>query len=132
MAAVEKKVVSVKKKDSKNIEKGKVFVHASQNNTIVTITDMDGNVIAWSSGGVVGNKNSRKQTGYAGTKAAEDAAKKAQQHGLRTVEVYVSGGGQGRETAVRAIGQAGITVTKISDVTPIPHNGCRPPKHRRL
>ncbi len=121
-----------RRKDLKHIEKGQVHIHASFNNTIVTFTDLDGNAIAWSSAGKIGLKGSRKSTPYAAQLVAEDAAKAAKEHGIRKVEVYVKGPGQGRESAIRAMQVAEIEVTKISDVSPIPHNGCRPPKPRRL
>jgi len=121
-----------RRKDLKNIERGQAHIHASFNNTIVTITDMNGNVISWSSGGKMGLKGSRKSTAYAAQLVAEDAAKAAKLHGLRRVEVYIKGPGQGRESAIRSITQADIDITKIQDVSPIPHNGCRPPKRRRL
>ncbi len=123
-----------RRKDLKHIEKGQVHIHASFNNTIVTFTDLDGNTISWSSAGKLGLKGSRKSTPYAAQLVAEDAAKAAKEHGIRKVEVYVKGPGQGRESAIRAMGVQGIDieVTKIQDVSPIPHNGCRPPKRRRL
>ena len=122
----------VRKKVKKNVAEGIAHVHASFNNTIVTITDPNGNVVAWSSAGVQGFKGSRKSTPFAAQLAAEDAAKKAAEHGMRSVEVYVKGPGAGREAALRALGGAGINVSLIRDVTPIPHNGCRPPKRRRV
>ncbi|MFA5449936.1 MAG: 30S ribosomal protein S11 [Clostridia bacterium] len=121
-----------RRKDLKNIEKGQAHVHASFNNTIVTITDMSGNTISWSSSGKLGLRGSRKATPYAAQMVAEDAAKIAKTHGLRRVEVYIKGPGQGRESAIRALQVAELEVTKIQDVSPIPHNGCRPPKRRRL
>ncbi|MBQ8178571.1 MAG: 30S ribosomal protein S11 [Clostridia bacterium] len=121
-----------RRKDLKKIEKGQVHIHASFNNTIVTFTDMDGNTISWSSAGKLGLKGSRKSTPYAAQLVAEDAAKSAKENGIRKVEVYVKGPGQGRESAIRAMAVADIEVTKIQDVSPIPHNGCRPPKRRRL
>lgn len=121
-----------RRKDLKKIEKGQVHIHASFNNTIVTFTDMDGNTISWSSAGKLGLKGSRKSTPYAAQLVAEDAAKAAKENGIRKVEVYVKGPGQGRESAIRAMAVADIEVTKIQDVSPIPHNGCRPPKRRRL
>ena len=116
----------------KNIASGVAHVNASFNNTMITITDAQGNTIAWSSAGTMGFKGSRKSTPYAAQVAAEDAAKKAQEHGMRTLEVEVSGPGSGRESALRALQAAGFTVTSIRDVTPIPHNGCRPRKRRRV
>ena len=122
----------VKRKERKNITSGVAHVNASFNNTMITIADMQGNTISWSSSGVMGFKGSRKSTPYAAQMAAEDAAKKAMEHGLQTVEVLVRGPGSGRESALRALQAAGLTVTAISDTTPIPHNGCRPPKRRRV
>ena len=122
----------VKKKDRKNITTGTARVLATFNNTIVCLTDVQGNVIAWSSAGAMGFKGSRKSTPFAAQMAAEDAAKKAMEHGLMTVEVEVKGPGSGRESALRALQAAGLTITSIRDVTPIPHNGCRPPKRRRV
>ncbi|MEG1508834.1 MAG: 30S ribosomal protein S11 [Clostridia bacterium] len=121
-----------KKKDVKRVDKGCAHIHASFNNTIVTITDMQGNVLSWSSCGKMGLKGSRKSTPFAAQMAAEDAAKKAKDFGLKSVEVYVKGPGPGRESAIRAMQVADIEVTLIKDVSPIPHNGCRPPKRRRL
>ena len=120
------------KKVKKNIQSGIAHITASFNNTIVTITDVSGNVVAWSSAGVKGFKGSRKSTPYAAQIAAETAARKAQDHGMRTLEVEVSGPGSGRESALRALQAAGFTVTSIRDVTTIPHNGCRPRKRRRV
>lgn len=122
----------VRRKERKNIVTGVVHVNSSFNNTVVTITDMQGNAIAWSSAGAMGFKGSRKSTPYAGQVAAENAATKAMEHGLKTVEVNVRGPGSGRESALRALQAAGLVVTSIRDVTPIPHNGCRPPKRRRV
>jgi len=121
-----------KRKEKKNIPNGVVHIHSTFNNTIVTITDAAGNVVAWSSAGVQGFKGSRKSTPFAAQLAAEDAAKKAMEHGMRNVEVYVKGPGSGRESALRALQGAGFNVLMIKDVTPIPHNGCRPPKRRRV
>jgi len=121
-----------KKVEKKNISNGVVHIQATFNNTIVTITDNAGNVISWSTAGGQGFKGSRKSTPFAAQIAAEDAAKKAQEHGLRTVEVLVKGPGSGRESALRALQSAGLNITMIKDVTPIPHNGCRPPKRRRV
>lgn len=121
-----------RRKDLKNIERGQVHIHASFNNTIVTITDMNGNAISASSGGKLGYKGSRKSTAFAAQMVAEDAARAAREHGLKYVEVYVKGPGQGRESAIRALGNCDLEVTLIKDVSPIPHNGCRPPKRRRL
>ena len=124
--------VRVKRKERKNITSGVAHVNASFNNTMVTITDVQGNTISWSSSGVMGFKGSRKSTPYAAQVAAEDAAKKAQEHGMKTLEVEVRGPGSGRESALRALQAAGFNVTSIRDVTPIPHNGCRPRKRRRV
>ena len=121
-----------KKKEKKNILNGIVHIQSTFNNTIVTITDPSGNVVAWSSAGVQGFKGSRKSTPFAAQLAAQDAAKKAQEHGMRNVEVYVKGPGAGRESALRSLQGAGFNVVMIKDVTPIPHNGCRPPKRRRV
>ena len=121
-----------KKKAKKNIATGIVHVQSTFNNTIVTITDVQGNVVAWSSAGTRGFKGSRKSTPFAAQVAAEDASKKAMEHGMRTLEVEVSGPGSGRESALRALQAVGLAVTSIRDVTPIPHNGCRPPKRRRV
>jgi len=121
-----------KKVEKKNISNGVVHIQATFNNTIVTITDIAGNVISWATAGGQGFKGSRKSTPFAAQIAAEDAAKKAQEHGLRTVEVQVKGPGSGRESALRALQNAGLNITMIKDVTPIPHNGCRPPKRRRV
>ena len=122
----------VRKKERKNITNGVVHVNSSFNNTMVTITDVQGNTISWSSSGLMGFKGSRKATPYAAQLAAEDAGKKATEHGLKNVDVEVSGPGSGRESALRALQSIGFTITSIRDVTPIPHNGCRPPKRRRV
>ena len=122
----------VKKKERKNITNGVVHVNSSFNNTMVTITDVQGNTISWSSSGLMGFKGSRKSTPYAAQLAAEDAGKKASEHGLKNVDVEVSGPGSGRESALRALQSIGFNITSIRDVTPIPHNGCRPPKRRRV
>ena len=127
-----KKPVKAKKKVKKNITAGVAHVNASFNNTMITITDDQGNTIAWSSSGALGFKGSRKSTPFAAQMAAEDAGRKAMEHGMRTLEVEVSGPGSGRESALRALQSAGFTVTSIRDVTPIPHNGCRPRKRRRV
>lgn len=128
----EKKVVSRKKKEIRKVDKGQVHIQSSFNNTLVTITDMNGNAIAWSSAGSLGFKGSRKGTPFAAQQATETAAKAAKEYGLRTVEVYVKGPGAGRESAIRALANCEIEITMISDVSPIPHNGCRPPKRRRV
>ena len=122
----------VKRREKKNITSGIAFVNATYNNTMITITDAQGNAISWSSAGGMGFKGSRKSTPYAAQVAAEDAAKKAMEHGMKTIEVMVKGPGTGRESALRALQSTGFTITSIKDVTPIPHNGCRPPKRRRL
>ncbi len=128
---VEKKA-RVRKKERKNITAGVAHVVASFNNTMITITDAQGNAISWSSAGTMGFKGSRKSTPYAAQVAAEDAGRKAMEHGVKLLEVEVSGPGSGRESALRALQAVGFTVTAIRDVTPIPHNGCRPPKRRRV
>ena len=127
-----KESTRVKKRERKNIVTGVAHVNASFNNTMITITDAQGNTISWSSSGTMGFKGSRKSTPYAAQVAAEDAGRKAMEHGMRTVEVNVSGPGSGRESALRALQAVGFAVTSIRDVTPIPHNGCRPPKRRRV
>ena len=126
-----KKVIR-KRRERKNIERGAAHIRSSFNNTIVTITDVDGNAISWASAGGLGFRGSRKSTPYAAQMAAETATKAAMEHGLKTVEVYVTGPGSGREAAIRALQAAGLEVSMIKDVTPIPHNGCRPPKRRRV
>ncbi|NIS53860.1 MAG: 30S ribosomal protein S11 [Phycisphaerae bacterium] len=126
------KKIRTKKKVKKNISNGVVHIQSTFNNTIVTITDSGGNVVSWSSAGVQGFKGSRKSTPFSAQLAAEDAARKAMEHGMKTVEVYVKGPGPGRESALRALQAAGFNVVMIKDVTPIPHNGCRPPKRRRV
>ena len=131
MAKVATKKVT-RRKDRKNIEKGAAHIHSSFNNTIVTITDEKGNAISWASSGELGFKGSRKSTPFASQMAAETAAKAAMEHGLKTVEVFVKGPGSGREAAIRALQTAGLDITMIKDVSPIPHNGCRPPKRRRI
>src|SRR6202051_3361682 len=121
----------VRRRERKNIASGVAHVNASFNNTMITITDAQGNTISWSSAGAMGFKGSRKSTPYAAQMAAEDAGRKAGEHGVKTLEVNVSGPGSGRESALRAPQAVGMTITTIRDVTPIPHNGCRPPKRRR-
>jgi len=121
-----------RRRDRKNIASGVAHVNASFNNTMITITDAQGNAIAWSSAGSQGFKGSRKSTPYAAQTAAEDAGRKAMEHGMKTLEVEVKGPGSGRESALRALQTVGFTITSIRDVTPIPHNGCRPPKRRRV
>ena len=134
MANVQKKGAQTrtKRRERKNIEKGAAHIRSSFNNTIVTITDLNGNALSWASAGEMGFRGSRKSTPYAAQTAAETAAKAAMEHGLKTVEVYVKGPGSGREAAIRALQATGLEVTMIKDVTPIPHNGCRPPKRRRV
>ena len=124
--------VRTKRREKKNIEKGQVHISSSFNNTMVTITDMKGNALSWASAGGLGFRGSKKSTPFAAQMAAETAAKAAMEHGLKTVEVYVKGPGSGREAAIRALQAAGLEVNMIKDVTPIPHNGCRPPKRRRV
>jgi len=131
MAKAPKKVIK-KRREKKNIERGAAHIRASFNNTIVTMTDVDGNALSWASAGGLGFRGSKKSTPFAAQTAAETAAKAAMEHGLKTVEVYVKGPGSGREAAIRALQTAGLEVTMIKDVTPIPHNGCRPPKRRRV
>ena len=127
-----KKRVVRKRKDRKNIEKGAVHIRSSFNNTMVTITDTQGNAVSWASSGELGFRGSRKSTPFAAQTAAETAARIAMEHGMKSVEVYVKGPGAGREAAIRALQAVGLEVTLIKDVTPIPHNGCRPPKRRRV
>ena len=143
MAKTVKKTVRKKRRERKNIEKGQAHIQSSFNNTLVTLTDLSGNALSWSSAGALGFKGSRKSTPFAAFSdvypfssasqmAAEEAAKAAMEHGLKTVEVYVKGPGSGREAAIRALQAAGLEITLIKDITPIPHNGCRPPKRRRV
>ena len=127
-----KKGASRKRRERKNIEKGAAHIRSTFNNTIVTITDTAGNAISWASAGGLGFRGSRKSTPFAAQTAAETAAKAAMEHGMKTVEVYVKGPGAGREAAIRALQTAGLEVSMIKDTTPIPHNGCRPPKRRRV
>ena len=122
----------LRRREKKNITSGIAHVSATFNNTMITITDVQGNAIAWSSSGAMGFKGSRKSTPYAAQIAAEDAGRKAQEHGMKTLEVNIKGPGSGRESALRALQAVGFTITAIRDVTPIPHNGCRPPKRRRV
>ena len=124
--------VTRKRREKKLVERGAAHIRSSFNNTIVTITDTNGNALSWASAGEMGFRGSRKSTPYAAQTAAETAAKAAMEHGLKTVEVYVKGPGSGREAAIRALQATGLEVTMIKDVTPIPHNGCRPPKRRRV
>lgn len=130
--ATTKKTVTKRRRERKNIEKGCAHIRSTFNNTIVTLTDLNGNALSWASAGEMGFKGSRKSTPYAAQTAAETAAKAAMEHGLKTVEVYIKGPGQGRESAIRALQTAGLEIVSIKDVTPIPHNGCRPPKRRRV
>ncbi|MBP2028043.1 small subunit ribosomal protein S11 [Acetoanaerobium pronyense] len=132
MAKPKKKVTRVKRRERKNIEKGQAHIQSTFNNTIITLTDVQGNAISWASAGQLGFKGSRKSTPFAAQMAAEQASKGAMEHGLRAVEVFVKGPGAGREAAIRALQATGLDVTMIKDVTPIPHNGCRPPKRRRV
>ena len=129
--AAPKRVIK-RRREIKKIDKGQVHIKSSFNNTIVTVTDINGNAIAQSSAGALGYRGSRKSTPFAAQQASETAAKAAMEHGLRSVEVYVKGPGQGRESAIRALANVGLEVTLIQDVSPIPHNGCRPPKRRRV
>ena len=131
MAQAKKQVIR-RRRERKNIENGAAHIQSSFNNTIVTITDLQGNALSWASAGGLGFRGSRKSTPFAAQTAAEVAAKAAMEHGLKTVEVYVKGPGQGREAAIRALQTAGLEVKTLKDVTPIPHNGCRPPKRRRV
>ena len=127
-----RKKATVKKKVKKNIASGIAHIHSSFNNTIITMTDESGNVLSWSSAGSLGFKGSRKNTPFAASEAATKAAEAAKEHGLKSVEVYIKGPGAGREAAVRALQTAGLEINMIKDVSPIPHNGCRPPKRRRI
>ena len=127
-----KKITSRKRREKKNIERGQAHIRSSFNNTLVTITDLNGNAISWASAGGCGFRGSRKSTPFAAQMAAEQAAKASMEHGMRVVEVYVKGPGAGRESAIRSLQAAGLEITMIKDVTPIPHNGCRPPKRRRV
>ena len=130
--ATAKKGATRKRRERKNIERGSAHIQSTFNNTIVTISDTQGNTVSWASAGEMGFRGSRKSTPFAAQTAAETAAKLAMEHGMKTVEVFVKGPGQGREAAIRALQTAGLEVTMIKDVTPIPHNGCRPPKRRRV
>lgn len=130
--ATKKTTGSRKRREKKNIERGAAHIQSTFNNTIVTITDMNGNAVSWASAGEMGLRGSRKSTPFAAATAAETAAKAAMEHGMKYVEVYVKGPGSGRESAIRALQTAGLEVSLIKDVTPIPHNGCRPPKRRRV
>ena len=130
--ADKKKTTRVKKRERKAIPKGRAYIQSTFNNTVITLTDVSGNTIAWGSSGTAGFKGSRKGTPYAAQLAAEQAARKGMEHGIRQIEVYVKGPGSGREAAIRSLQSAGLTITGIRDVTPIPHNGCRPRKRRRV
>ncbi|MCD8048006.1 MAG: 30S ribosomal protein S11 [Clostridia bacterium] len=132
MAKTVRKTAVRKRRERKNVERGAAHIRSTFNNTIVTITDVNGNALSWASAGGLGFRGSRKSTPFAAQMAAETAAKAAMEHGLKTVEVYVKGPGAGREAAIRALQAAGLDVSLIKDVTPIPHNGCRPPKRRRV
>ena len=132
MAKVAKRATRTRRRDRNNVEKGAAHIRSTFNNTIVTITDTAGYAISWASAGGLGFRGSRKSTPFAAQTAAETAAKTAMEHGMKTVEVYVKGPGAGREAAIRALQATGLEVTMIKDVTPIPHNGCRPPKRRRV
>ena len=127
-----KKTVRTKRKERKNIEQGRAYIHSTFNNTIVTLTDTRGNALSWASAGGMGFRGSRKSTPFAAQMAAETATKAAMEHGLRSVEVYVKGPGSGREAAIRSLQATGLEIQMIKDTTPIPHNGCRPPKRRRV
>ena len=128
----QKKRTKARRRERKSIPVGRAYIQSTFNNTIVTLADPEGNVIAWGSSGTAGFKGSRKGTPYAAQLAARDAARKAMEHGLRQVEVYVKGPGSGREAAIRSLQSSGLYITSIMDVTPVPHNGCRPPKRRRV
>jgi len=127
-----KRTTRIKRRERKAIPRGRAYIQSTFNNTIITLTDPQGNVIAWGSSGTVGFKGSRKGTAFAAQRAAETAAKRGIEHGLRQVDVYVKGPGSGREAAIRSLQAAGLHISSIKDVTPIPHNGCRPPKRRRI
>ena len=127
-----KKRTRVRRRERKSIPAGRAYIQSTFNNTLVTLTDPEGNVIAWGSSGTAGFKGSRKGTPYAAQLAAQDAARKGMAHGLRRIDVYVKGPGSGREAAIRALQSSGLFITSIRDITPIPHNGCRPPKRRRV
>ncbi|WDV45397.1 30S ribosomal protein S11 [Clostridiaceae bacterium M8S5] len=132
MAAKKRRNTRVRRRERKNIEKGQAHIQSTFNNTLITLTDLRGNTISWASAGQLGFKGSKKSTPFAAQVAAESAAKKAMEHGLKAVEVYVKGPGSGREAAIRSLQATGLEVSLIKDVTPIPHNGCRPPKRRRV
>ncbi len=132
MAVKKGKQTRVRRKERKNIDRGQAHISSTFNNTMVTLTDLQGNVLSWASAGQLGFRGSRKSTPFAAQEAAETAAKKAMEHGLKSVEVFVKGPGSGREAAIRSLQATGLEVNMIKDVTPIPHNGCRPPKRRRV
>lgn len=132
MSAEKTAPARVKRKEKKNIVSGVAHVNSTFNNTMITISDAQGNVVAWSSAGLMGFKGSRKSTPYAAQMAAEDAGRKAQEHGMKDLEVWVKGPGSGRESALRGLQSAGFNIRSIKDITPVPHNGCRPPKRRRV
>lgn len=132
MATRKGRSTRVRRRERKNIERGQAHISSTFNNTMVTLTDLQGNVISWASAGQLGFRGSRKSTPFAAQQAAEEAAKKAMEHGLKSVEVYVKGPGSGREAAIRSLQASGLEVNLIKDTTPIPHNGCRPPKRRRV
>ncbi len=130
--SAKKKTTRVKKRERKGVVRGRAYIQSTFNNTIITLTDPEGNVITWGSCGTAGFKGTRKGTAYAAQKAASEVAKKGMEHGLRQVDVYIKGPGSGREAAIRTLQATGLTITSIRDVTPTPHNGCRPPKKRRI
>ncbi|MDO5689674.1 MAG: 30S ribosomal protein S11 [Tissierellia bacterium] len=130
--AKKQQTTRVRRRERKNIERGQAHIVSTFNNTMVTLSDLNGNVISWASAGQLGFRGSRKSTPYAAQEAAQEAAKKAMEHGLKSVEVYVKGPGSGREAAIRSLQASGLEINMIKDVTPIPHNGCRPPKRRRV
>jgi len=132
LATKKGRTTRVRRRERKNIERGQAHISSTFNNTMVTLTDLQGNVISWASAGQLGFRGSRKSTPFAAQQAAEEAAKKAMEHGLKSVEVYVKGPGSGREAAIRSLQASGLEVSLIKDTTPIPHNGCRPPKRRRV
>ncbi|WP_425539780.1 30S ribosomal protein S11 [Microaceticoccus formicicus] len=132
VAKAKKATTRVRRRERKNIERGQAHIVSTFNNTMVTLSDLNGNVISWASAGQLGFRGSRKSTPYAAQEAAQEAAKKAMEHGLKSVEVYVKGPGSGREAAIRSLQASGLEINMIKDVTPIPHNGCRPPKRRRV
>jgi len=132
LAAKKARATRVRRRERKNVERGQAHISSTFNNTMVTLTDLQGNVLSWASAGQLGFRGSRKSTPFAAQQAAEEAAKKAMEHGLKSVEVYVKGPGSGREAAIRSLQATGLEVNLIKDVTPIPHNGCRPPKRRRV